>query len=349
MSTQFISQPQVLPPTALARPTYLMCSPEFYNVDYIINPWMAGNLHAASHDRVISQWSQLYRSLCDIAEVVLVEPSPGLPDMVFTANAGLERNGIVIPSHFRHPERQPEEALFRNWFARKRYNIVDLPPSIFFEGEGDALFSEDGSVLWAGYGMRTDRESHPWIARAFDVKVISLRLIDPRFYHLDTCFAPLEEDYLLYYPAAFDPAAISEIESHYPEQKRILVSHDDACRFACNAINIDRKIVLNEISRELREQLETAGFEVLTLPLDEFLKAGGAAKCLVMKLSPSQHPDSPDKANSQLTSAAAVQPDPSLAMDLSSNGISTRQNQRHQTRDALPSSSVRSSSTASTL
>ncbi|HEU4635644.1 MAG TPA: hypothetical protein VFS41_05655, partial [Edaphobacter sp.] len=129
------------------------------------------------------------------------------------------------------------------------------------------------------------------------------------FYHLDTCFAPLSDGFLLYYPSAFDAASLEQIESFYPPHKRISVSEEDACRFACNAIDIDRNIVLNQISRELTARLETAGFRVLQLPLDEFLKAGGAAKCLVMKLSTPVRASSP------------ALPHPSSSRDLSSGEI----------------------------
>lgn len=284
MCTQSIGEPQISP-AALANSSWLMCSPKFYDVQYVINPWMEGNLHAASRDRATDQWRGLYTAISKLAPVELIQPAPGLPDMVFTANAGLEQNKIVAPSRFLYPERRNEEIFFRAWFQHNGYTIIDLPSGIVFEGEGDALFSTDHSVLWAGYGMRTDQRSHAFLAQIFHVKVISLHLVEPRFYHLDTCFAPLSDGFLLYYPPAFDAASLQQIESFYPPHKRISVSEDDACRFACNAVNIDQTIVLNQISRELTSRLESAGFRVLPLPLDEFLKAGGAAKCLVMKLS----------------------------------------------------------------
>ena len=287
MSTQSLELAQVIPPQALSRPTYLMCPPQFYDVHYVINPWMAGNLHAASHERASVQWHRLHHALSEIADIMLVEPQSGLPDMVFTANAGLERDGIVVLSNFSHAERQPEERYFRHWFLASGYNVLDLPRDISFEGEGDALFSRDGLRLWAGCGTRTSRESHSHLARAWNVEVVSLRLVDPRFYHLDTCFAPLNDGYVMYYPAAFDAVSVASIEAFYPPEKRILVSESDASRFACNAINVDCTLVLHEISRELTIQLEAANFTVVPLALDEFLKAGGAAKCLVMKLSPS--------------------------------------------------------------
>lgn len=285
MSTQSIELSQVAPPLDLSRPTYLMCAPRLYDVTYVINPWMEGNLHRASRDRAITQWQRLYEALAKIADVKLIEPQPGLPDMVFTANAGLEHNGIVVLSSFRHPERQSEEHYFRQWFQSSGYSVIEVPREISFEGEGDALFAIDGSRLWAGYGMRTSKESHRYLEQAWNVEVVPLCLVDPRFYHLDTCFAPLTGDYVMYYPGAFDAASRASIEAFYAPHKRIIVSEADATNFACNAINIDRTILLNKISRELTEQLQSAGFEVIPIDLSEFLKAGGAAKCLVMRLS----------------------------------------------------------------
>ena len=265
--------------------TYLMCSPRLYDVNYVINPWMAGNVHASSRVRATEQWQHLYEAVSDVAEVLLVEPQPGSPDMVFTANAGLERNGIVALSSFFHPERQGEEPHFRRWFHDAGYTVIEIPRSTPFEGEGDALFATDGSRLWAGYGLRTAAASHRALHAAFHVEVTSLHLIDPRFYHLDTCFAPLEGGYVMYYPEAFDRASIEKIEAFYPADKRIIVSEADALRFACNAINVGHTIILNEVSRELSGQLKARGFHVIQVQLSEFLKAGGAAKCLVMKLS----------------------------------------------------------------
>lgn len=265
--------------------TFLMCSPKFYEVNYVINPWMAGNVHASSQADATEQWQHLYEAVIQVADVVLVEPEPGLPDMVFTANAGLEKNGTVVLSSFVHVERQGEEQHFRRWFQDAGYTVLNLPRETFFEGEGDALFSTDGSRLWAGYGLRTVQSSHHYLREAWGKKVVALHLIDPRFYHLDTCFAPLEDGYVMYYPPALDVASVQSIEAYYPVDKRILVSEADALRFACNVINVNRTIILNEISRELRDELKSRGFLVIEVGLSEFLKAGGAAKCLVMRLS----------------------------------------------------------------
>lgn len=271
--------------SAPVRPTYLMCPPRLYDVNYVINPWMAGNVHASSRTRATEQWNHLYEAVSRIADIVLIDPASGSPDMVFTANAGLERNGIVALSSFFHAERQGEEPHFRDWFRAAGYSVIEIARSTPFEGEGDALFANDGSRLWAGYGPRTAASSHNALRKAWNIEVVPLHLIDPRFYHLDTCFAPLSGGYVMYYPDAFDAASRAKIEAFYPSEKRIIVEESDAVRFACNAINAGRTIIMNEISQELQDRLRSCGFEVVQVQLSEFLKAGGAAKCLVMRLS----------------------------------------------------------------
>ena len=268
--------------------TFLMCPPRLYDVNYVINPWMVGNVHASSQALAAVQWQRLYEAVSEIANVELIEPEPGSPDMVFTANAGLERNGIVAISSFFHHERQGEEPHFRRWFRQAGYTIVDIPRNTPFEGEGDALFSTDGHCLWAGHGLRTAASSHRALREAWGVFVSPLHLIDPRFYHLDTCFAPLEGGYVMYFPDAFDYLSLYRIEAFYPPEKRIIVREADAVSFACNAISVGRTIILNKISSKLSGDLEQLGFKVIQIELTEFLKAGGAAKCLVMKVSPPQ-------------------------------------------------------------
>jgi len=290
MSTQHAPHASVsfkpIPAVEPARATFLMCPPTLYDVDYVINPWMAGNVHASSRTRAAEQWQHLYEAVTEIANVELIEPEPGSPDMVFTANAGLERSGIVAISSFFHPERQGEEPHFRRWFHLGGYSIVDTPRVTPFEGEGDALFSTDGNCLWVGHGPRTAASSHRALHEIWGVPVVPLHLIDPRFYHLDTCFAPLEGGCVMYFPDAFDHLSLNRIEAFYPPEKRIIIREADAASFACNAINVGRTIILNKISDKLRDELERIGFKVVQVQLTEFLKAGGAAKCLVMKLGP---------------------------------------------------------------
>lgn len=263
----------------------LMCAPEQFAIEYTINPWMDGNIHTASLEIATIQWQKLYDTLAQYAEIELITPQPGLPDLVFTANAGLIVGDKVIISRFYHPERQGEEPHFNKWFDDHGFVVHQLPPQLPFEGAGDALLDREGGWLWAGYGFRTELDSHNYLANWLDLEVLSLRLIDRRFYHLDTCFCPLSGGYLLYYPPAFDRYSNQLIESRIPPHKRIAVSESDAIQFACNSVNIDELIVMNYASEGLAQRLNAAGFKIILTPLSEFLKAGGAAKCLTLKLT----------------------------------------------------------------
>jgi lysine-ketoglutarate reductase/saccharopine dehydrogenase-like protein (TIGR00300 family) len=263
----------------------LMCAPHHYEVDYVINPWMEGNIHRSSRDQAEVQWQKLYQVLKTYATVDLVEPQPGWPDMVFTANAGLILGDTVVLSRFFHPERQGEEPYFQEWFEDQGFKVHTLPKSLPFEGAGDALLDRAGRWLWAGYGFRSELDSHPYVAQWLDVEVLSLRLVDRRFYHLDTCFCPLSDGYLLYYPPAFDTYSNRMIELRVPAEKRIPLDEVDAVNFSCNAVNIERIVVLNKASDRLKQTLNERNFTVVETPLTEFLKAGGAAKCLTLRVT----------------------------------------------------------------
>jgi lysine-ketoglutarate reductase/saccharopine dehydrogenase-like protein (TIGR00300 family) len=263
----------------------LMCAPHHYDVDYVINPWMEGNIHRSSREIAEAQWNKLYQVLKTYATVDLVEPQSGWPDMVFTANAGLVLGDTVVLSRFFHPERQGEEPYFQQWFEDQGYTVYTLPKSLPFEGAGDALLDRAGRWLWAGYGFRSELDSHPYLAKWLDVEVLSLRLVDRRFYHLDTCFCPLADGYLLYYPAAFDTYSNRMIELRVPVEKRIPIDEVDAVNFACNTVNIARVVVMNKASDRLKQMLSDRDFTVVETPLTEFLKAGGAAKCLTLRVT----------------------------------------------------------------
>lgn len=264
---------------------YLMCAPDFYDVDYVINPWMEGNIHRSSQAKAIEQWQKLYSILQELAVVDLVPPQPGLPDMVFTANGGLVLGNKVVISRFLHKERQGEEPYFKAWFASEGFEVFELPPELPFEGAGDALLDREGRWVWAGYGFRSELDSHPLLSQWLDIEVLSLHLIDNRFYHLDTCFCPLSGGYLLYYPDAFDAYSNRLIEMRVPSAKRIAIEEADAVNFACNSVNVGQTVIMNKASEGLRHRLEAAGFVVKETPLTEFLKAGGAAKCLTLRIT----------------------------------------------------------------
>ena len=266
------------------RDRILMCPPDHFSVEYVINPWMAGNEGAMNPDLAHRQWTNLRDTLAEHADIVLIEPQPDLPDMVFTANAGVVYGNKAIASHFMPHERRPEEAHFKKWFRENSFRLLDLDEKIGFEGAGDCLLDRGGPWLWTGYGFRTEIEAHREIRDFFDVEVVSIRLTDSRFYHIDTCFCPLAEGYLMYHPPAFDYDSRVAIESRIPSHKRIVVDTMDAGNFACNAVNLGDRVFLNKASDPLKARLMLNGFKVVEVGLSEFLKAGGSAKCLTLKL-----------------------------------------------------------------
>lgn len=240
----------------MGQPRFLMCPPTHYEVDYVINPWMEGNVHRASPAVAADQWRQLREQLAARATVELIEPEPGLPDLVFTANAGVVVADTVVLARFFHPERQGEEPRFQRWFKERGFRVEVLPADLPFEGAGDALLDRAGGWLWAGYGFRSELEAHPLLAKALGVEVLSLRLVDERFYHLDTCLCPLGDGTLLYYPPAFDFHSNRLIEARVSPEKRLAVGEADALAFACNAVNAGEVVILNQASAALRQRLE---------------------------------------------------------------------------------------------
>jgi lysine-ketoglutarate reductase/saccharopine dehydrogenase-like protein (TIGR00300 family) len=262
----------------------LVCPPKFFDVDYVINPWMEGQLGRVDRPLAERQWHALVDGFARHASILEVDAREGSPDMCFTANAGLAAGNRVIPARFRMPERAGEEEPFASWFTTARFDLVTLPGQDPFEGEGDALFQPGEALLWAGYGVRSALETHVALGQTFGVDIVSLRLVDPRFYHLDTCFAPLPDGRLLYYPPAFDERSQRAIERRVAPEKRIAVDDADAIGFACNVLRLGDRLFLNHASRELRETLAHWGFETIVQPVSEFLKAGGGVKCLSMIL-----------------------------------------------------------------
>ncbi|HEX6537853.1 MAG TPA: arginine deiminase-related protein [Candidatus Dormibacteraeota bacterium] len=260
--------------------TILMCRPEYFGVEYEINPWM----HVAvsvDHALAATQWETLCTTYGNLgAEVELVRPRPGLPDMVFTANAGVLWGGRAVLSSFRHPQRQGEEPFWREELERRGLTVTRLRPGRFFEGAGDALFV--GSRLFCGYGFRTDRDSHRDVGRALGVEVVSLELVDPRFYHLDTCFCPLNERTVLYAPEALAPASARLVRRLVPHVIEVPV--DVAAGFACNAMAVGGAVVSSMAATRLERPLADAGFQTVELPMSEFMKSGGGVRCLSLPL-----------------------------------------------------------------
>lgn len=270
---------------AETRDRILMCPPDHFTVDYVINPWMAGQDGDLDRDLAAEQWNRLKDTIGEYADVVTMDAQPDLPDMVFTANAGVVYGKKAIASHFMPTERRPEEEHFKRWFAENGFDLLDLDEKIGFEGAGDCLFDRSGKWLWTGYGFRTEIEAHDEIRDYFDVDLVSIKLTDSRFYHIDTAFCPLSNGFLMYHPPAFDFDSRVAIESRVPPHKRIVVDTLDAGNFACNAVNIGDVVILNQASDPLKARLMLSGFHVREVDLSEFLKAGGSAKCLTLKLT----------------------------------------------------------------
>jgi N-dimethylarginine dimethylaminohydrolase len=293
---------------AFSQPHILMCPPDFYGIHYEINPWMDMS-RQAEHAVAVEQWNALYQHITAAgARVSLLEPVPGLPDLVFTANAAMiyqgrmdnpvrqsgeskrrfkkvgETDKIVRPtallSRFRHRQRQGEEPYNRRWFSENGFEIVEVPENFSFEGAGDALFC--GDTLYAGYRMRSDAAGHQQIGQMVGCRVIPVELIDARYYHLDTCFCPLAEGEAIWYPSAFDDYGQRAIRELVP--RLIKAEQAEAERFACNAVVIGRRVITNTGCEHLHAALAARKYEPVATPLDEFVKAGGSAKCLTLRL-----------------------------------------------------------------
>lgn len=258
----------------------LMCPPDHYGIEYEINPWMSRQ-RAPDGKRAAQQWEALRRLLEDHGATIRCQtPVRGLPDLVFTANAALIYQDLAIPSRFRHPERQAEEPFVRACLSECGFRVEPLPDEVFFEGAGDALFC--GDVLFAGYRIRSDVRGHREVGDRLQCRVIPLELADRRYYHLDTCFCPLAPDVAIYYPPAFDGYGRKVLDNMIGQL--IAVDDAEAARFACNAVVLDRTVITNTGCPRLHQELKRRGFRPLATPVGEFVKAGGGAKCLTLRL-----------------------------------------------------------------
>lgn len=262
------------------RPTIMMCPPDYYGIEYEINPWMSRSRQSDA-DLSKQEWQALCALLSSLgAEVRWLSPVKGLPDLVFTANAGLVWRDKVFLSNFRHAARQGETPLDEAWFQAQGFETVSLPKSMNFEGAGDALFC--GETLFGGYLIRSDAKAMQWLAKAMSCRVIPLQLVDDYYYHLDTCFCPLADDLAIYYPPAFDEYAQKALAEYVP--RLIAVKQEEAQRFACNAVVVGKHVVLNTGCPHLEADLKSQGYEPHATELGEFIKAGGSAKCLTLRL-----------------------------------------------------------------
>lgn len=263
---------------ATAR-SYLMCPPEHFAVTYAINPWMRPD-QPTDAGLAMRQWARLRQVYLDLGhDVRTIEPVAGLPDMVYAANGATVVDGTVLGVRFAHPERAGEAGAYLDWFREHGYEDV-REAGVVNEGEGDILFT--GQVLLAGYGFRSDLAAAGELAAAFGVPVVSLRLVDPRYYHLDTALCVLDADTAMYYPAAFDDDARAAIAGEFAEL--IEAKDEDAEVLGLNAVSDGLHVVLPVQARNLAAQLRERGFDPIGVDLSELLKGGGGPKCCTLEL-----------------------------------------------------------------
>ena len=230
--------------------------PDFYGIEYEINAWMHRD-RPSDRATAQEQWQALRAELQAAGAHVATMPAvPGLPDLVFTANAAMIYRQQAFLAHFRHPERQGEEPHDAAWLAAHGFRVEQLPAGYCFEGAGDALFC--GDTLFAGYRLRSEVRAHQWIGEQIGCRVIPLELVDPYYYHLDTCFCPLAPGVAIYYPGAFDQYALPALAEHVPDL--IEVPRAEAQRFACNAVVVGRTVITNTGCPELQRAASARGF-----------------------------------------------------------------------------------------
>lgn len=257
----------------------LMCPPQFFEIDYEINPWMHKD-NPVDHELALKEWEKLKSIYLDLGlDVLVLDPVQGLPDMVFTANGGLTiGKKKFLLAKFRFPQRQGEELFFRKWFDRRGWEVIQ--PKMPFEGQGEA-FIWNGKLL-LGFGFRTKKDVIPEFKSLVDLEVVPLKLVNPKFYHLDMALAPINENLIIYNPKAFDQSSVEKIKSLGIEL--IEVSEEDAELFGCNLVPVGKTIIMTQGTKKLAKDLQNQGFKTIELNMSEFRKSGGAIRCLTLDL-----------------------------------------------------------------
>jgi N-dimethylarginine dimethylaminohydrolase len=269
----------------------LMCTPEYFEVVDVKNPFMEGNVGRVDKQCARAEWEKLRRTYEAIGHKVLTIPGvEGLEDMVFAANQvlpgmGADRCLYVLLGHMRYPSRRREVPIYRDWFEHHGYGVLELSEEAgYFEGQGDAIWHPGKQLLWGGYGPRTALRAYAEISELLDVPVITLTLLHPSFYHLDTCFCVLSSEAALYFPGAFDGEGRALLARMFP--RLIEVSEGEATRsLACNAHALDGKtVIIQRGAVETVARLRAEGFQVVEVETDEFLKSGGSVFCMKLMI-----------------------------------------------------------------
>ncbi|MEU9560716.1 MULTISPECIES: dimethylargininase [unclassified Streptomyces] len=266
-------------PRTASRRRYLMCRPTYFDVTYSINVWMDPS-RPTSAQTAQEQWKRLHDTFSTLGhDVELIEPVPGLPDMVFSANGAMVVDGSVLVARFRNRQRADEAEAYLDWFRAAGWSQVRQAEYIN-EGEGDFLFT--GTEILAGSGFRSDQRAHHEVRDFFDRPVMSLTLIDPRFYHLDTALSVLGHGEIMYYPDAFSEESRSVLSERFPDA--ILADEADALVFGLNAVSDGKNVILPRRATGLADQLRDRGYTPVGADLTELLKAGGSVKCCTLEL-----------------------------------------------------------------
>jgi arginine dihydrolase len=262
------------------RRRYAMTPPAFFAVEYAINPWM--DVTAPVDVRVAQeQWQDLYQTYLRLGHRVdLIDPVPGLPDMVYAANGGFISDDVAIVARFRFAQRAGESRAYAEWMSSMGYRPVTTRH--VNEGQGDLL--KVGEMVLAGYGFRTDRRAHDEISAALGMQVVSLELVDPRFYHLDTALAVLDDHTIAFYPPAFSVTAQEQLRALFPDA--ITAGSADAFVLGLNVVSDGLHVVLPSAATGFATQLREAGFEPVGVDLSELLKGGGSVKCCTLEVFP---------------------------------------------------------------
>ncbi len=273
----------VAPQRSASKRTILMCRPEYFTVSYRINPWMHPE-DPTDTSLAVRQWEVLYQTYVELGfDVQLVDPIAGLPDMVYAANGGFVLDNIAYGASFTYPERQPEGPAYMDWFRANGYD-VRVPESVN-EGEGDFLLV--GDVLLAGQGFRSASNSHQELGRIFGREVVSLNLVNPSFYHLDTAVAVLDpeggsEANIAYLPSAFDEPSLAVLRERFPSA--IIVTEEDAAVLGLNSYSDGYNVVIASRARDFERQLRERGYNPIGVDLSELLLGGGGVKCCTLEL-----------------------------------------------------------------
>lgn len=258
-----------------------MCKPDYFDVFYEINAWM-NTEDVVDVSLAQSQWEYLAKTYQEQGfDIQLIDPEEGLPDMVFTANGALVLGDKVALPRFKFPQRQPETKQFNAWFREYMPKAHVFIPDNDFEGEGDAMFA--GGVLYAGYGFRSDKDSHKELSDFFDVEVRSLQLVDDRFYHLDTAMSILDGNTIAYFPSAFSDESQEVIEQSF--DRIIHANETDAEAFGLNMVSDGKDAFVSAQAVGLQKEIHRLGFNVHSVDVSEFKKAGGGTKCMTLLLN----------------------------------------------------------------